>query len=461
MDIHELVARQRQALEAERAEHIRQGGQSWQAQHVRRTEKLLRFRELLREREDSLLAALRADLGKSAAEGYMTELGFALSELSFTIKHLKRWMRPRHRHSPFAVFPARSRILAEPYGLVLIMSPWNYPLQLSLTPLISAIAAGNRCMLKPSNLSPHTSEALHELVGAWLPPEEAAVVLGGREENQQLLDQRFDYIFFTGGSTVGRIVMQKAAQHLTPITLELGGKSPCIVDDTADIPLAARRIAFGKALNAGQTCVAPDYLLVHESVKPQLVQAIEQEFRRFFGGDPLKSDSWPRIISQKHYDRLMTLLQESGVQARGDGQRIAPCLVETSWDAPLMREEIFGPILPVISYQDLAQVLETVASLEKPLAFYLFSRDQTRIRMVLQHLPFGGGCINDTVMHLTNPHLPFGGVGASGMGSYHGRKGFETFSHEKSVLLRGRLDPPFRYPPYNEKKLSLLKHFLK
>ena len=452
---------QREALRAERQERINEGAPCWKTDYVRRREKLLRLKALLQEREAGLLDALKADLGKSATEAYMTELGFALSELSFTLKHLKRWMRPRRQRSPFAVFPAKSLVLPEPYGLVLIMSPWNYPLQLTLTPLISAIAAGNRCLLKPSNLSPHTSRAISELVKAWLPPEEVAVVLGGREENQQLLDEHFDYIFFTGGSTVGRIVMQKAAEHLTPITLELGGKSPCIVDETADIGLAARRIAFGKALNAGQTCVAPDYLLVHERVKVKLVTAIEHEFERFFEGKPLDSESWPRIISQKHYERLTGLLKDSGVQAKGDGERIAPCLVDADWDAPLMKEEIFGPIFPVISFQRCEDALLKVASLDKPLAFYLFSKDRARVQTALQLMPFGGGCVNDTVVHLSNPHLPFGGVGQSGMGSYHGRKGFDTFSHEKAVLWRGQLDLPFRYPPYSEKKLSLLKHFLK
>ncbi len=466
MSIHDIVTAQRQALSEQRRQMASAVSQAhhWQAQADERIAKLRRLRDLLTTSESAILKALQDDLGKGPGEAYLTELGIVLSELNHTIRHLKRWMRPQRVAGSLSVFPSRSRRLPEPYGLVLIMSPWNYPFQLTITPLIGAIAAGNRCVVKPSNQTPRSAQLMADLITAWLPPEEAAVVQGGREENQQLLDERFDYIFFTGGHTVGRLVMQKAAEHLTPLTLELGGKSPCIVDASADIQLAARRIAFGKGMNAGQTCVAPDYLLVHHDIKEALLQAIQAQWQAFYGQDALNCDQWPRIINQKHYERLMALMQGEKIVCggQGDGQRIAPTLIdEVSWQSPLMQEEIFGPLLPVISYERLDEAIEQIQQRDKPLALYVFSQDQGQTDKILQSLSFGGGCVNDTLIQLSNPHLPFGGVGASGMGSYHGRHSFDTFSHYKSVLYKGKMDFPFRYPPYSDNKTKLLKRFLK
>lgn len=423
---------------------------------------------LLREvtaREGQLLQALKDDLNKSPFEGYMTEVGLVRDELRFHLKHLARWTRPRRTPTPLAQFPARSCVLSEPYGVALVLAPWNYPIQLALEPLTGALSAGNCAVVKPSAYAPAASAALAELIGAALPPELAAVVEGGRAENQSLLDQTFDYIFFTGGVEVGRQVMEKAAKNLTPVTLELGGKSPCIVTKSADLRLAARRIAFGKLLNAGQTCVAPDYLLVERPVKGALVAALEQEIAGFLGTDPLSNPDYPKIINEKHFHRLTSLLEGTHILAGGqwaDG-RIAPTLVDgVSGDAPLMQEEIFGPILPVLTFDDLEEVLDFVSARPNPLALYLFTRDREAERLILSRLSFGGGCVNDTVIHLATPHMPFGGVGSSGMGGYHGKASFDTFSHQKSVVKKaGWLDLPVRYHPYTPQKERLLRRFLR
>lgn len=464
MNIHDIVAAQREAIRKEKHEKAVAPAPShgWKREAAQRIDKLRRLRELLRQSESAVLAALSEDLGKSPGEAYLTELGMVLAELSHTIRGLRSWMKPRRVRGSLSVFPSRCLRLPEPYGLVLILSPWNYPFQLTMVPLIGAIAAGNRCVVKPSNQSPRTAQLIADLVAAWLPAEEAAVVLGGREENAQLLDQRFDHIFFTGGQAVGRLVMRKAAEHLTPVTLELGGKSPCIVDASADIDLAARRIAFGKGINAGQTCVAPDYLLVQRDVKAQLLAGIEASWRAFYGDDPLISADWPRIINAKHHGRLMDLLRAAQATEQGGEGRIAPTLIDGAyWDSPLMREEIFGPLLPVITFDSQEEVIDRLSQMEKPLALYLFSRDEDGIARVMRGVSFGGGCVNDTLIHLSNPRLPFGGVGASGMGSYHGRQSFDTFSHIKSLVRKGRLDFSFRYPPYGEGKLRLLRRILR
>lgn len=460
MTIADLVRIQRQALNSERAATVREPEDAYK----KRLEKLKKLYSLIQRHEGQILDALHADLGKSPAEGYITEVGFVLSEISYAIKRLRRWMRSRIVLPSLTTFPAIGRIQPEPYGMVLIISPWNYPFQLTFGPLVSAIAAGNRCILKPSNRSPNTASVMADLVRAWGDEAELALVTGGRDENQQLLDQRFDYIFFTGGETVGRLVMEKAAKHLTPVTLELGGKSPCIVDETADIPLAARRIAFGKGLNAGQTCVAPDFVLVRRDIQDRLTLALQEQFSLFYGEDPLRNDSWPKIISEKHFDRLEGLIKAEGQSAYMDSgsRRIAPTIVaNASWDGPLMQEEIFGPLLPIIPYDDFDEMLIKLQSMEKPLALYLFSRDKECVRKTMDHLSFGGGCVNDTVIHLSHPRLPFGGVGNSGMGSYHGKHGFRCFSHMKPVLKRAPLDIPFRFPPFDEKRLRLFRRFMK
>lgn len=418
-------------------------------------------------RESTLLAALRADLGKSDTEGYLCEVGLTLEELSFAERRLPRWARERRVATPLALFPARSTIFPEPYGVTLIMSPWNYPLLLTLDPLIGAIAAGNCCVVKPSAYAPATSAAIRELVSGCFPPEYVAVVEGGRQENQALLDQEFDYIFFTGGVEVGRQVMEKAAKHLTPVTLELGGKSPCVVDATARLDLAAKRIVFGKLLNCGQTCVAPDYLLVDRRVKDELLDRLRFWTERMYGADPLDNQGYVHMVNRKHFDRVCALIDPAkviyGGQADPDTLRIQPTILDgVSPEDPVMGEEIFGPLLPVLEFDDLDQAEHFILDRPRPLALYLFSQDKAVQRRFLRNVPFGGGCVNDTVLHLANPRLPFGGVGNSGLGHYHGKYSFDTFSHTKGVLQTStRLDLPIRYPPYTGPREKWIRRFLK
>ena len=453
MTIPELVALQRQAFMLNHPYSVEE-----------RVEALELLREGILRREQEIYQALEQDLGKSPGEAYMTEIGMVLSELSYAVKHLHQWAAPKRVKTPLAQFPSRSFIFKEPYGVVLIMAPWNYPFQLTLAPFIGALAAGNHCILKPSNYSPATRGVIFDLIAECFPVERAAVILGGREENQTLLDQRFDYIFFTGGVNVGRIVLEKAARYLTPVSLELGGKSPCIVDDSADIPVAARRIAFGKALNAGQTCVAPDYLLVQEKVKDRLLAEIKKCWQTFYG-DALSSPQWPRMVNEKHYRRVMELLSQEKIYCggQGDGQRIAPTLLtDVRWDAPIMQQEIFGPVLPVISFRRIEEVVPLINAREKPLALYLFSRRYAAQELILDKVPFGGGCVNDTIIHLASDRLPFGGVGNSGMGGYHGKYSFDTFTHEKSIVSKANwLDLPVRYAPFSQKKLRIIKKLMK
>ncbi|MBE5787465.1 MAG: aldehyde dehydrogenase [Clostridiales bacterium] len=429
-----------------------------------RIELLERLRAAILHREQDICAALERDLGKCPGEAYMAEIGIVLSEISCAVAHLCKWAAPKRVRTPLLLFPARSYILKEPYGVTLIMAPWNYPFQLTLAPFVGALAAGNRCILKPSNYSPETSRVIDEIIIQCFPPEIASVVLGGRMENQALLEEKFDYIFFTGGINVGRYVLEKAAKHLTPVTLELGGKSPCIVDETAHIPTAARRIAFGKALNSGQTCVAPDYLLVHESVREELLTRIVDCWYQFYG-NALSCSQWPKMISKRHYDRVMGLMEGQQIYygGQGDGERISPTLLtNVSWNAPVMQEEIFGPVLPVISYTSLDDVIAKLNAREKPLALYLFSRKASAQEKILEQVPFGGGCINDTVVHLSNHRLPFGGVGNSGMGGYHGKFSFDTFSHDKPIVKKGNwLDIRARYAPFTRQKTDLIKKMMK
>lgn len=430
-----------------------------------RRQALERLRAALLEHEEELNAALLADLNKAPAESYFTETGMVLEELRFQLKHFEKWARPRRVITPLAQFPSRGELLPEPYGCVLIMAPWNYPVQLCLTPLVGAIAAGNCAVVKPSAYAPASSAAIARLLGEIFPPEFVAVVEGGRAENQALLEQKFDYIFFTGSPTVGREVMAAGAKNLTPVTLELGGKSPVIVDSTADIPLAARRIAFGKVLNAGQTCVAPDYLLVHRSVKDAFVREYRRALEEFFpGGD---YGELPCIVNDKHFRRASCLLAEQRVLIGGetDATRrfISPTLLdETDPAAPVMQEEIFAPILPMLCWQEREEVVRFIQSRPKPLALYLFTRDKEMERAVFDRCSFGGGCVNDTIVHLACSGLPFGGVGNSGMGSYHGKQSFDTFTHYRSVLKKANwLDLPMRYHPYSGEKLRWIKRFLK
>ena len=453
MTIHELVSLQRRAF----YDGVRDTTES-------RMDQLEMLQKAIARREDAICAALESDLGKCPEEAYMTEIGMVQSEISFMLRHLGKWARPRRVHTPLVHFPAKSYILKEPYGVVLIMAPWNYPFQLIMNPFVGAFAAGNHCVLKPSAYAPATSQTVASLISECFPAERAAVVPGGRMENQALLEERFDYIFFTGGVNVGKYVLEKAARYVTPVTLELGGKSPCIVDASADISVAARRIAFGKALNSGQTCVAPDYLLVQDSVKDRLMAEIKACWDDFYG-DALRAPQWPRMINGKHYSRVMALMGGEDIYCggMGDGQRIAPTLLNNvAWDAPIMQEEIFGPVLPVIAFHRIDEVIPLINSREKPLALYLFTRRNSVRDQVLQRIPFGGGCVNDTVIHLASSRLPFGGVGQSGMGRYHGKNSFDTFTHEKSVVLRSfRPDIRLRYPPYTRKKLDWVRKFLR
>ena len=431
-----------------------------------RRQALRRLGGMIAQREGAIADALQADLGKAAFESYMTETGMVLEELRYVEKHLARWARPRHVPTPMAQFPARSFVLKEPYGSVLIMAPWNYPFQLSLEPLIGALAAGNCAVIKPSAYAPRTSQLIADLMADCFAPEYVAVVQGGREENRTLLEQPFDYIFFTGGIAVGKLVMEKAAQHLTPVSLELGGKSPCIVDESADIPLTARRLAFGKFLNAGQTCVAPDYVLVHRSVQDALTAALKKEIAAFFGDDPLACPDYPRIVNEKHYQRLLGLMDGAEILFGGryDGSgRISPTLLgNIDGDSPCMQEEIFGPLLPILPFEELDEAESFVRSRPKPLALYLFTRNRRVETRLLSSLSFGGGCVNDTIIHLATSRMGFGGVGASGMGSYHGRHSFDTFTHEKSMVKKSLLlDLPIRYHPYTSRHFQLLKRFLR
>lgn len=436
-----------------------------------RREQLEKLKTSLQRHEADLNLALQQDLGKSRMESYMCEMGLTLSELTWMQKHLKGLMKEKRVPTPLSQFAARSFRSSSPYGTVLIMSPWNYPVLLTLDPLIDAITAGNTAVVKPSAYAPATAAVLQKIIEECFPPEYIAMVIGGRAENQALLQQKFDMIFFTGGKTVGREVLRHAAEYLTPVTLELGGKSPCIVDATANIPLAARRIVFGKYLNCGQTCVAPDYILCDRRIQDQLVEAIRSEINRQFGEDPLQNPNYGKIINEKHFRRLLGLIDPDKTVCGGqyDEQtlRIVPTVMtDVTWEDAVMGEEIFGPILPVLTYDDRQDFIScTIRCVEEhphPLALYLFSEDKKAQRCILNHCHFGGGCINDTIIHLATSAMPFGGVGESGMGGYHGKTGFETFSHYRSIVDKKTwMDLPIRYQKYSERKEKLLRMFLK
>ncbi len=417
--------------------------------------------------ENALLDAVQKDLGKCPFEAFMCEIGMLKTEIAHTVKHLKKWARPTRVKTPLAQFPAKSYTIPCPFGNVLIMSPWNYPLLLTLGPLVDAMAAGNTAVVKPSAYAPATSAAIANLLGELFPASYIAVVTGGRQENEALLSEKFDLIFFTGSSAVGKIVLRHAAEHLTPTVLELGGKSPTIVDETADIALAARRIVFGKYLNCGQTCVAPDYILCQKSVKDKLAKAIKAEIVAQYGTDPFARADYGKIINEKHFDRLLSLIDGKKVAHGGENRRetrqIAPTvMVDVTPADAVMGEEIFGPILPILTFDDFAEIYNFIGSRPKPLALYLFSKDKKRIKDVTRRIAFGGGCVNDTIVHLATTEMGFGGVGESGMGTYHGKDGFETFSHRKSILDKSlRVDMPMRYRPYREKWEKMIKKIMK
>ncbi len=430
-----------------------------------RLKMLQKLKTAIIQNEELLLEGLKRDLNKTAQESYFSEIGIVLDEITFHTKRLRKWMKNKRVRPSLAQFPGSCFIAPEPYGVTLIMAPWNYPVNLSFEPLIGAISGGNTAILKPSNYAPATSKAMEQILRSTFPQEYIAVVEGGREQNAGLLEQRFDYIFFTGSPGVGKVVMAAAAKNLTPHTLELGGKSPVIVDETANIKLAAKRIAFGKTLNGGQTCVEPDYLLIHESVKEAFVKEFEKAVEGFFpGGDQSKMVT---IITQKHYDRLKGLMEDGNIILGGktdDSRRfIEPTLIDgVTLKSPIMQEEIFGPLLPVITYQKLEECITTIQTMERPLALYIFSSNQQNRQTIFNNCSFGGGCINDVIMHFVNPNLPFGGVGHSGMGSYHGKKSFDTFTHYRSIFKQNnKIDLPMRYMPYTSTMDKLVRKVLK
>ena len=429
-----------------------------------RLEQLKRLKQAILDNQTAILEAVNADLNKPEFEAYATEIG-VVREIDYAIKHLKSWVKPKKVSTSIEQFPSSACIYPEPLGVVLIISPWNYPFQLMISPLVGAIAAGNCAILKPSELAANTSRIVTQITKKTFDPAYITSIEGGVETSQELLAEKFDHIFFTGGTKIGQLVMEAAAKHLTPVTLELGGKSPCIVDSNVHIEHAAKRIAWGKFINAGQTCIAPDYLLVDRTVKNDLLMSIKQCIQEFYGDDPAKSPDYGRIINQRHFERLASFLNEGqpyiGGQTNPEERYIAPTIIDgVDWDTPVMQEEIFGPILPVLEYSDLSDAIAKINARPKPLALYLFSKDQQKQERVLQETSSGGVCINDTVMQVGVSELPFGGVGSSGIGSYHGKASFDTFSHQKSVLKRSfLLDLDWRYAPY-QGKLKLIKRII-
>lgn len=432
-----------------------------------RLQALKQLYQAIKKSQDAILQALREDLNKSPHEGFMTELGLVLGEITAMIKHLKKWAKPRRARADLSQFPARVRIHKEPYGCVLVMSPWNYPFLLSMDPVVEAIAAGNTVLLKPSAYSPASSAIMKNLLENSLPKGLVRVIEGGRKENQALLDERFDYIFFTGSPTVGHLVMSKASEHLTPVTLELGGKSPALIDDSADLELTAKRLAFGKLTNAGQTCVAPDYVLIPQALREKFLPLLQAELAKISKDPKYYRDYYPKIINQKQYDRLQGLLQGQNIIYGGKSDplslQIEPTLVLNPDPAsPLMQEEIFGPILPILDYEKFEEAVAFIKARPKPLALYHFTQDAEREAYVTSHVSFGGGCINDCLLHLSSHTSPFGGVGNSGFGKYHGKFGFDEFSHTKTVLKKGKfLDLSVRYHPFKKSGLRLLKRVLR
>ena len=451
-DIQQIVARQR-AFFATGA--LRDVGA--------RREALASLTQAIERRQEAIARALAADLGKPRFEAYATEIGFVVSELREAASKVERWARPKRVLPGLFSLPGSAAIQPDPLGVVLIIGPWNYPFQLLMAPLVGALAAGDCAVLKPSELTPHTSAVIAELIAQTFNPGHVTCVQGGVETGKLLLEERWDHVFFTGSTGVGRLVMQAAARHLTPTTLELGGKSPTIVEADADLHIAARRIAWGKLVNAGQTCIAPDFLWVQESVKPAFVEMLREAITRSVGADPRQSPAYARIVSPRHAERLGRLLEGSAVLFGGEvipeERYVAPTLVEgVGWDHPLMQEEIFGPILPILTYRSLDQILPQINARPKPLALYLFTRDEATVERVLRETTSGGACINDVAMHFSVPSLPFGGVGESGTGAYHSERSFITFSHMKSVLRRGTwADPSLRYPPWTERSVALVK----
>ncbi|WJE14311.1 aldehyde dehydrogenase [Halobacillus sp. ACCC02827] len=417
-----------------------------------RKEQLLTMKKMLSTFEKPILEALKFDLSKSEYEAYASEIAFLKSEIDHHLKQLKSWMEPQKVKAPLTHTGSKNFIMKEPYGTVLIIAPWNYPVQLALAPVIGAVAAGNTVIIKPSELTPTVSWVLKKMIEQYFPPAFIAVVEGDKEVTQELLDQPLDYIFFTGSVPVGRIIMEKAAKRLIPVTLELGGKSPAIVHKDASIDLAAKRIVWGKFTNAGQTCIAPDYLYVHHEVKAELMKSLQAYIQEFYSSNPLNNEEYTRIVNKAHFDRVAAYLDSGTIVSGGAvnerNQKIEPTILDqVSWQDPVMQEEIFGPILPILTYDSLEEVTGQITEKPKPLALYYFGESEEDQQEILSSISFGGGCINDTLYHIINPHLPFGGVGESGIGSYHGQASFDTFSHSKSITKQTtKFDQSFRYP---------------
>ena len=454
MDIHEIV---------ESEKHFFRTGVTRGVDF--RIDMLKKFRKAIIENDELISAALKADLNKQPFESYMCETGLLLEEINFHIKRLKKWSKTRRVKSGIGQLPGKSYVCPEPYGVVLIMAPWNYPVQLCLMPLVGAISAGNCAVVKPSAYAPESSRVISKLIESAFPTVFVTAVEGGRDANKALLDEPFDYIFFTGSVAVGKTVMEAAAKRLTPVTLELGGKSPIIVDETANLPLAARRIAFGKVLNAGQTCVAPDYLMIEKSVEAPFIEEYKKALASFFPEGDMSG--MVRIINDKHFERVCNILDNSGNVVIGGARDAETRFIEPAVltgvpvDSPAMQQEIFGPVLPVLPYEKLDDCIDFIRSRPKPLALYIFSENKMNQEKVLNSCSFGGGCINDTVIHLASSHMSFGGVGESGMGSYHGKKSFDTFTHYRSVLKQGKLDVKLRYFPYKSGKEKIIRMILK
>ena len=432
-----------------------------------RIEYLKKLKKVIKDNEIAIFEVLNKDLGKSETEAYMCEVGLTLDEISYMIKNIKKFAKEKIVPTPLTNFHSKSIIKLVPRGNVLIMSPWNYPFLLTMEPLVDAISAGNTVILKPSAYSKFTSDIVSKIIKDVFPEEYVAVVKGGREENKQLLSYKYDYIFFTGSQSVGKEVLRAASEHLTPVALELGGKSPCIIDKTANIDLSAKRIVFGKFLNCGQTCVAPDYILCEESIKQELIKAIKKEIIKQFGENPIENSNYGKIINEKHFNRVRNLIDFDktiiGGKTNPETLKIEPTVLDNiTWADNVMKEEIFGPVLPILTFKTINEVVETVENHSHPLALYVFSTNKKNIKQITEHCRYGGGCINDVVVHLATPEMPFGGFGESGMGSYHGKFGFETFSHRKSTLDKKLwLDLPMRYQPYKNFYNKLLRIFLK
>ncbi len=439
-----------------------------------RVEALKKLRICIEKYEKEITSALKKDLGKSSAESYMCETGMVLSELSYMIKHVRTYAREKTVPTPLAQFHSRSCQKPSPYGVVLVMSPWNYPFLLTMDPLVDAIAAGNTVVLKPSAYSANTTKIVKTIIEECFAPEYVAVVTGGRAENACLLKEHFDYIFFTGSQSVGREVMRHAAEHLTPVTLELGGKSPCVVEKSADIKLAAKRIVFGKYLNCGQTCVAPDYVYCDPAIKDELVAEIQKQIRKQFGKEPLANKNYGKIINEKHFNRILGLMDEARSGEKGlkivcgggydeRALKIEPTVMDNvAFDDAVMQEEIFGPVLPVLTYDSFDRAIEKINTMAHPLALYVFTNDKQAADKIMSRCGFGGGCINDVIIHLATSEMGFGGFGESGMGAYHGKAGFDTFTHYKSIVdKKTRIDLPMRYQPYKRVYDKVVRWFLK